>query len=137
MVWFAPIPQGQTAADFRTQRYHGRRVLTWWQGTGLGGLSDGTDYVYDDHFRQIATVKAGNGLTTDGHEPRRGGVRVATGRTLLVEDGAGTSDRADQQLPALARPSEAPLGRAPIDAEGWRRSGAVALQGAQVLPPRF
>jgi hypothetical protein len=68
VVWFAPIPQGQTAADFRTQKYHGRRVLTWWQGTGLGGLSDGTDYVYDDHFRQIATVKAGNGLTTDGHE---------------------------------------------------------------------
>ena len=38
-VWFHPIPEGQTAADFRVQRYRGQRVLTWWQGTGLGGLA--------------------------------------------------------------------------------------------------
>ena len=30
-------------------------MLTWWQGTGLGGLSSGTDYIYNDHFQQIAT----------------------------------------------------------------------------------
>jgi arylsulfotransferase ASST len=68
VVWFHAIPAGQTAADFRTQTYDGRRVLTWWQGTGLGGLSSGTDYIYNDQFQQIATVSAGNGLTTDGHE---------------------------------------------------------------------
>jgi hypothetical protein len=43
-------------------------VLTWWQGTGLGGLASGTDYVYNDRFQQIATVNAGNGLSADGHE---------------------------------------------------------------------
>jgi Arylsulfotransferase (ASST) len=68
IVWFHAIPQGQTAADFRTQRYRGQRVLTWWQGTGLGGLANGTDYIYNDHFQQIATVNAGNGLSADGHE---------------------------------------------------------------------
>jgi hypothetical protein len=68
VVWFHAIPQGQTAADFRTQTYDGRQVLTWWQGTGLGGLSQGTDYIYNDRYQQIATVNAGNGLTTDGHE---------------------------------------------------------------------
>jgi Arylsulfotransferase (ASST) len=68
VVWFHAIPQGQTAADFGVQRYRGRRVLTWWQGTGLGGLASGTDYIYDDHYRQIATVNAGNGLAADGHE---------------------------------------------------------------------
>jgi hypothetical protein len=68
VVWFHPIPAGQTAADFRTQRYHGRPVLTWWQGTGLGGLASGTDYIYDDHYQPIATVNAGNGLSADGHE---------------------------------------------------------------------
>jgi hypothetical protein len=68
VVWFHPIPQGQTAADFRTQSYDGQPVLTWWQGTGLGGLSDGTDYIYNEQYQQIATVTAGNGLTTDGHE---------------------------------------------------------------------
>ncbi|MCW2964073.1 MAG: hypothetical protein JWO17_1325 [Actinomycetia bacterium] len=68
VVWFHPVPQGQTAADFRAQTYRGKRVLTWWQGTGLGGLAQGTDYIYDDHYRQIATVQAGNGLQADGHE---------------------------------------------------------------------
>ncbi len=68
VVWFHAIPQGQTASDFRTQSYDGQPVLTWWQGTGLGGLSDGTDYIYNEQYQQIATVNAGNGLTTDGHE---------------------------------------------------------------------
>jgi arylsulfotransferase ASST len=68
VVWFHAIPVGQTAADFRTQRYHGRPVLTWWQGTGLGGLATGTDYIYNDRYQPIATVNAGNGLSADGHE---------------------------------------------------------------------
>ncbi len=68
VIWFQAAPQGQTAADFRTQTYHGQPVLTWWQGTGLGGLASGTDYIYNDHFQQIATVNAGNGLSADGHE---------------------------------------------------------------------
>ncbi len=68
VVWFHPVPAGQEASDFRAQRYQGQPVLTWWQGTGLGGLSNGTDYIYNDHYQQIATVQAGNGYTADGHE---------------------------------------------------------------------
>ena len=68
VVWFKPIPQGQEASDFRVQTYRGQKVLTWWQGTGLGGLAKGVDYIYDDHYQPIATVKAGNGLSADGHE---------------------------------------------------------------------
>ena len=62
------MPAGLTASDFRTQTYDGQPVLTWWEGTGLGGLSSGTDYIYNDHYQQIATVNAGNGLSADGHE---------------------------------------------------------------------
>jgi Arylsulfotransferase (ASST) len=68
IVWFHPIPAGQTAADFRTQTFRGRPVLTFWQGTGLGGLATGTDYIYNDHYQPVATVNAGNGLSADGHE---------------------------------------------------------------------
>ena len=68
VVWFKSVPTGQEASDFRTQTYKGKPVLTWWQGTGLGGLSQGTDYIYNDHYQQIATVNAGNGLSADGHE---------------------------------------------------------------------
>jgi len=68
VVWFHAVPQGEDAGDFQVQRYDGQPVLTWWQGTGFGGLSDGTDYIYNSHYQQIAAVHAGNGLTTDGHE---------------------------------------------------------------------
>ena len=68
IVWFHAVPQGLTAADFRTQTYLGKPVLTFWQGTGLGGLASGTDYIYNDHYQQIAAVNAGNGLSADGHE---------------------------------------------------------------------
>jgi hypothetical protein len=68
VVWFQAVPAGEEAADFRAQTYDGQPVLTWWQGTGLGGQSSGTDYIYNDHYQQIATVNAGNGLSADGHE---------------------------------------------------------------------
>ena len=68
IVWFHAVPQGLTAADFRAQTYLGKPVLTFWQGTGLGGLASGTDYIYNDHYQQIAAVNAGNGLSADGHE---------------------------------------------------------------------
>jgi Arylsulfotransferase (ASST) len=68
VVWFQPAPAGEEASDFRTQTYDGQPVLTFWQGTGLGGLSSGTDYIYNDHYQQIAAVNAGNGLSADGHE---------------------------------------------------------------------
>ncbi len=68
VIWFHAVPTGEEAADFRPQTYHGQRVLTWWQGTGLGGLSTGVDYIYNDHYRQIAEVQAGHGYSADGHE---------------------------------------------------------------------
>ncbi|MFE9558329.1 arylsulfotransferase family protein [Streptomyces sp. NPDC006703] len=68
VVWSHKVPAGQEAADFRAQTYQGKRVLTWWQGTGLGGLATGTDVVYNERHQKIAEVKAGNGYTADGHE---------------------------------------------------------------------
>lgn len=69
VIWFHAIPDKQISADFRTQRYNGNQVLTWWQGTGFGGdASCGTDYIYDSSFNALATVQAGNGLCADGHE---------------------------------------------------------------------
>jgi hypothetical protein len=68
VLWFKAVPTGEEASDFRVQSYRGQPVLTYWQGTGLGGLASGTDYILNDHFQQIATVNAGNGLSADGHE---------------------------------------------------------------------
>jgi Arylsulfotransferase (ASST) len=67
-IWFHAVPQGDATTDFRTQTYLGQPVLTWWQGTESGGVGNGTDYIYNDHYQQIATVQAGNGLAADAHE---------------------------------------------------------------------
>ena len=67
-VWFDAIPGGLEADDFRVQSYQGKPVLTWWQGTGFGGLTQGADYIADSSYHVISTVHAGNGLDTDGHE---------------------------------------------------------------------
>ncbi len=64
VVWFHAVPAGETVTDFRAQTYQGRPVLTWFQGSGLNG----TDYIYDDRYEQIAEVSAGNGDLTDFHE---------------------------------------------------------------------
>ncbi|MBO0805011.1 MAG: arylsulfotransferase family protein, partial [Nocardiopsaceae bacterium] len=68
VLWFHRAPAGDEDADFRTQTYDGKPVLTFWQGTGLGGLSAGTDYIYNDRYQKIAQVRAGNGYSADGHE---------------------------------------------------------------------
>jgi hypothetical protein len=64
VVWFRPLPAGETADDFRAQDYQGRPVLTWFQGSGLSG----TDYIDNDRYQPIARVKAGRGDLTDFHE---------------------------------------------------------------------
>ena len=66
-VWFQPLSQGQ-ACDFRVQRYRGEPVLTWWQGSGFGGVASGVAYIADSSYHVVATVQAGNGLGADGHE---------------------------------------------------------------------
>jgi hypothetical protein len=68
VLWFHQAPAGDVDADFRTQTYDGKPVLTFWEGTGLGGVSSGVDYIYNDKYQLIATVKAGNELSADGHE---------------------------------------------------------------------
>jgi hypothetical protein len=68
VIWFHPLPAGQVAADFRTQTYQGKPVLTWWQGASLGAPAGGTNYIYNDRYQQIATVRAGHGYSADGQE---------------------------------------------------------------------
>jgi hypothetical protein len=68
LVWFRPVPEeGQDAMDFRAQSYKGEPVLTWWQGAH-GGWGDGEYLILDGAYREVARVRAGNGLKGDHHE---------------------------------------------------------------------
>src|ERR1700689_3351345 len=70
VIWFSPLTNGQVAADFRIQSYRGKPVLTWAQQSNFGKLAGATsvNYIADDTYHVIATVKAGNGLNADAHE---------------------------------------------------------------------
>jgi hypothetical protein len=69
LVWFRPMKRKIVADDFKVQRYHGRPVLTWWQGrTSKKGYGAGSYVIADSSYREIARVRAGRGLQGDLHE---------------------------------------------------------------------
>jgi hypothetical protein len=69
IVWYHEVPAGLEATDFRAQTLRGKPVLTWWQGTISGaGVGRGTYVIYDDEYRELTTLEAGNGLDGDLHE---------------------------------------------------------------------
>lgn len=71
LVWFHAVPAGDAATNFQVQNYEGKPVLTWWQGKILGvGFGQGEDLLYDDSYRKLAEVRAGNGYSADLHEVR-------------------------------------------------------------------
>jgi hypothetical protein len=71
LMWFHRLPAGMEATNLGVQQYHGRPVLTWWQGRILQlGFGQGEDVLYDSSYQPVATVRAGNGYSADLHEIR-------------------------------------------------------------------
>jgi Arylsulfotransferase (ASST) len=68
VVWFKPAGNREEATDFRVQTLFGRPVLTWWQGRLIGGEGRGEGVIYDDRYRPVQRVRAGNGYQADLHE---------------------------------------------------------------------
>ena len=64
VVWFHPVPPGQVADDSVPRPTRASRCSPGSQGSGLSR----TDYIYNDHYQQIAAVRAGHGYFTDFHE---------------------------------------------------------------------
>jgi len=114
VVWFHRLPAGEIATDFRKQTYLGQPVLTWFQSSpppaptrvpedlgaqgGPSGASaqvnpdgpSGTDYIYNDHYQQVATVRAGNGDANTFHEF----LITPWNTALIVVDSTTTADLA-------------------------------------------
>ncbi len=71
LVWFHPLPAGESATNFQVQQYQGKPVLTWWQGRILKvGFGQGEDVLYNSAYQPVAYVRAGNGYKADLHEIR-------------------------------------------------------------------
>jgi hypothetical protein len=56
--------------DFGEQTYQGGPVLTWWQGalSPVGVSESGEDFVVNEHYRTVATLKAADGWIIDSHD---------------------------------------------------------------------
>ena len=65
LVWFSKHTR---ARDFKVQRYRDKPVLTWWEGEVVFGHGVGEYVIFDDSYREIARVRAGNGYQGDLHE---------------------------------------------------------------------
>jgi hypothetical protein len=78
LVWFEPIHF--VASDLQVEHYHGRPVLTWWQGLGTGLTGQGKDYIMNRQYQTVATITAKNGLSADNHE-----FQITPQGTALVE----------------------------------------------------
>ena len=101
LIWFDPMPGPYTvASNLQVQRYLGRPVLTFWEGYVNVNSGQGEDVILDRHYKQIATVKAGNGLSADLHEftitPR--GTALVTAYSLVHWDGSGVGRGNDMDV---------------------------------------
>jgi Arylsulfotransferase (ASST) len=69
LVWFKPLPAGETATNLQVQQYEGKPVLTWWQGRVLAvGFGQGAIELYNTSYQHVRTIRAGNGYHADLHE---------------------------------------------------------------------
>lgn len=66
-VWFQQS-EGATVFDLKVQRYKDEPVLTWWEGRFALGWGYGEYIVFDQSYREVVRLSAGNGLRGDFHD---------------------------------------------------------------------
>jgi Arylsulfotransferase (ASST) len=54
--------------NFRVQKFAGRPVLTWWEGTVVNGYFQGECVIADTAYRTLKRLTAGNGFHPEVHE---------------------------------------------------------------------
>ncbi|MFL5824330.1 MAG: arylsulfotransferase family protein [Solirubrobacteraceae bacterium] len=75
-VWFKPVDpnpgiSSQWGTNFKPWEYRGKAVLAWWEGhVNHNGLGVGEGVVMDSSYREVARIRAANGLDMDLHELR-------------------------------------------------------------------
>jgi hypothetical protein len=69
LVWFRQLAPPEVAANLRLQKFNGRKVLTWWEGTvTVGAFGLGGGVIANHAYNVIRVVHAGNGYPMDLHE---------------------------------------------------------------------
>jgi hypothetical protein len=143
VVWYHPLPAGESASNFQVQTYEGQPVLTWWQGSGdnpafgafAPGIGQGEDVVMNDHYKIIKVLKADSTFTPDTHEfditPQ--GDALQTGYTTVpgvnLTSFGGSSD--GTVIDSIAREVDLKTGKVLLD---WSALAHVPVTDSHALP---
>ncbi len=135
IVWFHPLPPGFKTYDFRTATYLGKPVLTWWQGQKPQGFSDGIGVIANSSYRVIATVKGGNGYSTNIHEFRvtPQGTALILGYSTVDWDLRAVGGRDNRRVfDSIAMEIDVKTGRVLFE---WHALGHIPLTDSYTRPP--
>ncbi|MBV9804201.1 MAG: arylsulfotransferase family protein [Solirubrobacterales bacterium] len=135
LIWFDPLPTDDAAADFRVQTFHGRPVLTWWQGDETAGVGSGQDIIMNGYYQVVKTISAGNGLTADLHEfqltPR--GTALITAEFPVMLNATSVHGAPDEVvLDSVAQEIDIPTGLVLFQ---WDSLDHVPLSAGYTKPP--
>jgi hypothetical protein len=134
LVYFKPSTE---AADFRTQTYQGKPVLTWWEGPfNAGGYTEGTNIIADRHYRELTRVLAGNGYQADLHEfnlTDRGTAFVTAYKSVLVDLSPWGGPKRGAVLDSIAQEIDIKTGEVVWE---WHSLGNVGLGETNIAFPQ-
>jgi hypothetical protein len=117
-VWFLPLGS-TTAMDVRVQKYRGRRVLTWYEGTVLGA-EGGSWVIFDPTYHEVARVKAGRGRHGDLHDLQL----TAEGTGLITIYREIATDEVPRLVTGIVQEVDVATGRVLFE---WRSNEHVGL----------
>lgn len=135
LVWFRQLAPPEVAANLRLQNFHGRKVLTWWEGTvtaaafGIGG-----GVIANHAYNAIRVVHAGNGYGMDLHEFQltRDGDALFTVYSPILVHLPGTPDgKLSPLLDSIVQEVDVKTGLVVWE---WHAYGHIPLETSQATP---
>jgi Arylsulfotransferase (ASST) len=139
LVWFHPV-RDRAVTDFKVALYHGRPVLTWWEGKVVKGLGEGEWVVVDASYRELARFSAARGRDADLHEfvvSPQGTALVTSTETVAWNLASVGGSRRGRVVGGVVQELELPTGRLLHE---WRSLDHVAVDETEVRGrpgPRF
>ena len=136
-VWFDPL--GKEVTDFRVQTYHGRRVLTWWEGpraAPVPGTGVGQYVIMNSSYHVIARVQTGYGPNTgDLHEFQltpQGTALVTVDRVIPYDLSSIGGPKNGHVVDGVIQEIDIATGRVVFT---WHSLGHVSVGESETKPP--
>jgi hypothetical protein len=135
LVWFRQLAPPEVAANLRLQKFRGRKMLTWWEGTvtpaafGVGG-----GVIANRSYSVVKVVHAGNGYPMDLHEFEltRGGDALFTVYSPILVHLPGTPEGTlSPLLDSIVQEVDIRTGLVVWE---WHSYGHIPLETSQATP---